>query len=73
MEILAPSNSLTSIAQEKKKLFLIKELTTNNGTVSRQNNLAHYIKNFYERLYALDAHAPGTTEVREECWHNTPT
>jgi hypothetical protein len=40
---------------------------TNNGTISRQNDLTQYIRNFYERLDTSDAHAPNTTKAWEEC------
>jgi len=52
---------------------LLKELETDAGTITGQTNLAHYVRNFYERLYTSEAHAPSTTEAREECWFNTPT
>jgi hypothetical protein len=55
-----------------RKRALLKELMTDNETVSGQNDFAHYIRNFYECLHASDTHASGTTEVREECWDNTP-
>jgi hypothetical protein len=31
------------------------------------------MRNFYERLYASEVHAPGTIEAREECWSSTST
>ncbi len=35
--------------------------------------MAHYVRCFYMHLYASEAHAPGTTESREECWASTLT
>jgi len=56
-----------------RKRTLLKELETDVRTITRQTDLAHYMRNFYERLYASEAHALGTTEAREECWSSIPT
>lgn len=40
---------------------------------SLQEDLAHYIRSFYAKLYTSDAHTPGTEEAREECWASTPS
>lgn len=52
---------------------MLKELETDAETITGQTDLAHYMHNFYERLYASEAHVPGTTEAREECWSSSPT
>jgi hypothetical protein len=56
-----------------RKRMLLKELIIDDGEITGQVDLAHYVRSFYVRLYASKAHAPGTTEAREECWGNTPT
>jgi hypothetical protein len=35
--------------------------------------LAHYVRTFYEHLYASEAHDPGTAAAQEECLASTPT
>jgi len=37
-----------------------------------QEDLAHYVHSFYERLYTSEASTPGTSEAREVCWDSTP-
>jgi hypothetical protein len=46
---------------------MLKELETENGTISGQSDLSHYIIDFYARVYSLEAHAPGTLEAQEQC------
>ncbi|CAN5955466.1 unnamed protein product [Sphagnum jensenii] len=57
----------------ERKRTLLKELTTEGGEVTGQEDLAHYIRSFYTKLYTSEAHTPGTEEAREECWASTPT
>jgi hypothetical protein len=56
-----------------RKRTLLKELTTEEGEIKGQEDLAHYIRSFYTRLYTSEAEAPGTSEAREACWTSTPT
>ncbi len=56
-----------------RKRTPLKELTTDDGEITGQANLAHYVRSFYTHLYASEAHAPDTTEAQEECWASTPT
>ncbi|CAK9271259.1 unnamed protein product [Sphagnum jensenii] len=56
-----------------RKRTLLKELTTEEGEIKGQEDLAHYIRSFYTHLYTLEAEAPGTSEAREACWTSTPT
>jgi hypothetical protein len=56
-----------------RKRTLLKELTTEDGKITGQEGLAHYIRSFYMHLYTSEADAPGTFEAREECWTSTPT
>jgi len=42
------------------------------GTVTGQTNLAHYVRGFYEHLYALKALDPSTAAAQEDCWASTP-
>jgi len=45
---------------------------TEGGTVTRQKNLAHYVRGFYEHLYASEALDLGTGAAQEDCWASTP-
>ncbi len=36
-----------------------------------QEDLAHYVRSYYARLYTSEANAPGTSEAREVCWDST--
>ncbi len=56
-----------------RKRTLLKELSTEDGEVTGQEDLAHYVRSFYTHLYTSEANAPGTHEAREVCWANTPT
>jgi len=52
---------------------LLKELSTEDGEVTGQEDLAHYVRSFYTHLYTSEANAPGTHEAREVCWTSTPS
>jgi hypothetical protein len=56
-----------------RKRTLPKELTTEDGEITSQENLAHYVRSFYTHLYTSEANALRTSEAREVCWANTPT
>jgi hypothetical protein len=56
----------------EKKKALIRELETKSGTVMGQSELIDYITDYYKRLYALEASAPGTKEAQELCWSSVP-
>jgi hypothetical protein len=43
------------------------------GQIFDQKYLSHYIIKFYVNLYALEAHALGTSEAQERCWESVPT
>ncbi len=55
-----------------KKKALMRELETDSGTISGQQDLTHYVTNFYSRLYTSDAGAPGTAKAQEHCWQSVP-
>jgi hypothetical protein len=55
-----------------RKRTPLKELTTEEGSITGQANLSHYVRTFYEHLYASKAQNPGTAEAQEECWASTP-
>ncbi len=57
----------------RRKRTLLKELTTEDGEITGQEDLAHYVCSFYTHLYTSEANAPGTLEAREVCWASTPT
>jgi len=48
-------------------------LTTEEGEIKGQEDLAHYVRSFYTRLYTSEANALGTSKAREACWASTPT
>jgi len=48
----------------RKRTFL-KELTTEEGKIKGQEDLAHYVRSFYTHLHTLEASAPGTSEARD--------
>jgi hypothetical protein len=48
----------------------MRELVTDSGTILGQQDLTHYVTNFYSRLYTLDAGAPGTAKAQEHCWQS---
>ncbi len=56
-----------------RKRTLFKELTTEEGEITSQEDLAQYVRSFYTHLYTSEANAPGTLEAREDCWTSTPT
>jgi len=56
-----------------RKRTLLKELSTKDGEVTSQEDLAHYVRSFYMHLYTLEANAPGTHEAQEVYWASTPT
>jgi hypothetical protein len=56
-----------------RKRTLLKELTIEEGEIKGQEDLAHYVRSFYTRLYTSEASAPGTSGAREECWASTLT
>jgi hypothetical protein len=55
-----------------RKRTLLKELTTKEGEIKGQEDLAHYVRSFYARFYTSEASAPGTSKAREVCWASTP-
>jgi len=56
-----------------RKRMPLKELKTEGGDITGQEDLAHYVQSFYARLYTSEANTPGTLEAREVCWGSTPT
>jgi hypothetical protein len=56
-----------------RKRTLLKELTIEEGEITGQEDMAHYIRSFYTHLYTSETNAPDTSEAREDCWANTPT
>jgi hypothetical protein len=51
-----------------KKKTLLRELETEEGTVTGQSDLALYVTSYYANLYSSDALAPGTAEAQAVCW-----
>jgi hypothetical protein len=56
-----------------RKRTLLKELSTEEGEIKGQEDLAHYVQSFYTCLYTSEASAPGTSEARGKCWASTPS
>ncbi len=54
-----------------RKRTPLKELKTEGGDITGQEDLAHYVRSFYASLYTSEASAPGTSEAREVCWDST--
>jgi hypothetical protein len=50
----------------------MRELATDSGTVSGQQDLSHYVTNFYSRLYTSDAGTTGNVEAQDLCWQSVP-
>jgi hypothetical protein len=55
-----------------RKRTPLKELTTQEGSITGQIDLAHYVRTFYKHLYTSKAHDPGIVEAQEECWPAPP-
>ncbi|CAK9266524.1 unnamed protein product [Sphagnum jensenii] len=51
-----------------KKKTILRELETENGPITGQSDLSHYVTDFYARLYSSETHVPGTQEAQERCW-----
>jgi mannosylglycoprotein endo-beta-mannosidase len=51
----------------------MRELETEGGTVTGQNDLTQYITEYYTRFYSSDAHTLGTEEAQKRCWSSIPT
>jgi hypothetical protein len=56
-----------------KKKALMRELETDSGTISGQQDLAHYVTSFYTRLYTSNANSPDTSAAQELCWQSVPS
>jgi hypothetical protein len=67
------SNRFFDFHRIERKRTLLKELTTEDGKITGQEDLAHYIRSFYMHLYTSEVDAPGTSKAREDCWANTPS
>jgi hypothetical protein len=57
----------------RRKRTPLKELKTEGGDITGQEDLAHYVRAYYAHLYTSEASTPGTSEAREVCWGSTPT
>jgi len=51
----------------ERKRTPLKELKTEGGDITGQEDLAHYVRSFYARLYTSEANVPGTSEAQEVC------
>ncbi len=57
----------------ERKCTPLKELKTEGGDITGQEDLAHYVRAFYAHLYTSEANIPGTSKAWEVCWGSTPT
>ncbi len=48
-------------------------MTIEDGEITSQEDLAHYVRSFYMHLYTSEANASSTSEAREDCWASTPS
>jgi len=55
-----------------KKKTLLRELETEIGSITGQNDLTQYITEYYTHLYSSDAHTPSTTQAQAKCWTDIP-
>jgi hypothetical protein len=53
--------------------MILNELSTEEGEIKGQEDLAHYVRSFYTCLYTSEVNAPGTSEARRDCWDSTPS
>jgi hypothetical protein len=51
----------------RRKRTLFKELTIEDGEITSQEDIAHYVRSFYTHLYTSEANALGTSEARDDC------
>ncbi len=56
-----------------KKKTLMRELETDSGIITGQQDLTHHVTSFYSQLYTSDARTSGTAEAQDHCWQNVPT
>ncbi len=56
-----------------RKRTPLKELKTEGGDITGQEDLAHYVRAFYAHLYTSETNAPDTSEAQEVCWGSTLT
>ncbi|CAK9870186.1 unnamed protein product [Sphagnum jensenii] len=64
------SASLIS-TESRGNVRLSRSSKPRGGDITGQEDLAHYVRSFYERLYTSEASTLGTSEAREVCWDNT--
>ncbi|CAK9214947.1 unnamed protein product [Sphagnum troendelagicum] len=49
----------------ERKRTLFKKLTTEEGEIKGQEDLAHYVRSFYTHLYTSEASAPAPRKLRK--------
>lgn len=50
-----------------KKKTLLKELEVDGRTISKHEDLSHYITQFYAKLYTFQLHSSGSAEAQKKC------
>jgi hypothetical protein len=50
----------------------VEELDVDGRTISRQEDLSHYITQFYAKLYIVEQPSSDTTEAQKRCWESMP-
>jgi len=51
----------------------MKELEIDERTIFKQEDLSHYISQFYANLYSSKPHFPGTAEAQRKSWESVPS
>jgi hypothetical protein len=50
-----------------KKKTMLKKLEVDGRTISKQEDLSHYISKFYANLYTFEPLSPSTPEAQRKC------
>jgi exonuclease III len=66
------SNKFFDFHRVGRKKTLLRELVTDSGSITSQEDLSQFITESYAKLYASDAHLLETLEAQTECWSSVP-
>lgn len=50
--------------------MFLKELDVNRRTISKQEDLSHYITHFYAKLYTVESPSPDIAKAQRKCWES---
>ncbi len=54
------------------KRILLNELEVDGETFFKQEDLSHYISQFYTKLYTFEPPSHGIAEAQKKCWESVP-